>query len=799
MLSHSAQRLRRAWRAHVRSRRTVVWATLMTAVSVALMFVPLFNVLGFELSFAVALLASVASLDLSAAFVRTIRALPHNHIEDTDAPTTTVLATVAGAAVLNLSLLLIPLVIVCLNALRARTCDWEFGLKAFALLPGGSVVLASAIGVVVAMACGRQRRLGAVAPYLLVIASALYSIWQFYAAPPVFSYNLFVGYFPGNLYDENISLVAPFYAARLYHCLLVAALVAAASALIDIPTYSLTLRRSPSGSRAMCWVMSATCAAVALGLSFESGSLGFSIDASDIKRHLSGTYETDNFVIHYPRGGTIEREIEHIARDHEFRYAQLVRTFGVEVQRKITSFYFASPQDKFRYMGARNVYMAKPWRHEIYLHHYPFPHQILRHEIAHVLAGEFGDDIFHVSVRSGLRFNVGLIEGIAVAADWPDHFTRSLTPHQSVKAMQELGVAPRIDQIMSTGFLSFSSARSYTVAGSFVKFLLDTHGAPSVRRLYRSGGDFPAAFGQPRHQLVTAWRAYINEIQLPPGSADVVRERFRRPSIFHRPCPHATARRIAAADRHAANHKWNSAVSLLRAVCSDAPREPIYQLRLARLLLRKGSPGKATQRLREVAVAKDVSSTLRARAFMELAGIAVRAGQTSEGITLLTQASQLKLDDTTLRNVEARKLALSYTGRASSSLIAYFFADPKSPSTSSTLIGHAAAMVAIDSEFGLGHYLLGRSQRSAGTHGIAAQSLKTALTKGLPSPRFVREAARTLAESAFLAGDYATVRYAAQLLVKDDQPAVTRLYGADWLERLHWVSTGTLPTVSTSR
>src|SRR5690606_36972577 len=107
-------------------------------------------------------------------------------------------------------------------------------------------------------------------------------------------------------------------------------------------------------------------------------------------------------------------------------------------------------------------------------------HQVLRHELAHVVAGEFGDPLFGVAARRvlglPLAFNVGLIEGIAVAADWPDHFVRPLTPHQSVKAMLELGVAPPVEKLLSTGFFQFSAARSYTVAGSFLRFLLETRG-----------------------------------------------------------------------------------------------------------------------------------------------------------------------------------------------------------------------------------------------------------------------------------------------------------------------------------
>src|SRR5690606_28872489 len=97
--------------------------------------------------------------------------------------------------------------------------------------------------------------------------------------------------------------------------------------------------------------------------------------------------------------------------------------------------------------------------------------------------------------------------------DWPDHFTRALTPHQSVKAMLELGFAPPIERLLSTGFFEFSSARSYTASGSFVRFLLDRHGIERLQRFYESGGDFSVAYDEAPEDLFAAWRRMIAATQ----------------------------------------------------------------------------------------------------------------------------------------------------------------------------------------------------------------------------------------------------------------------------------------------
>src|SRR5262249_36971560 len=178
-------------------------------------------------------------------------------------------------------------------------------------------------------------------------------------------------------------------------------------------------------------------ALAALLMLYRSADLGFHVSSADIAEALGGRRETPHFVIYYPTGAPFETELDAIAEDHELRLLQVTRFFGVDPPRaKIASFYFANAADKARWMGAQNAYIAKPWRHEIYISHEEFPHGALRHEIAHVVPGAFGDPAVHVSVRLPLRFNVGLIEVSAVATYRPAG--TSQTTHHAVQAMLPL-------------------------------------------------------------------------------------------------------------------------------------------------------------------------------------------------------------------------------------------------------------------------------------------------------------------------------------------------------------------------
>jgi hypothetical protein len=83
--------------------------------------------------------------------------------------------------------------------------------------------------------------------------------------------------------------------------------------------------------------------------------------------------------------------------------------------------------------------------------------------------------------------------------------------------------------------------------------------------------------------------------------------------------------------------------------------------------------------------------------------------------------------------------------------------------------------------------------RSSDGYAEATAALSRALELGLPHPLIEREAAVLLAETGYRSGDLAAVERAAAVMMRPDQPAVIRLFGADWLERLHWKRTGEVP------
>ncbi|HLL23155.1 MAG TPA: hypothetical protein VK427_13545 [Kofleriaceae bacterium] len=772
--------------------RVWTWAALAVGLGAGLGMVPLLGVLGFELAVVMSVFAAIMGADVGAAFARERQRVLAREvlvIERFGFPLRTMLRGTASAVGVALAIVALPASIAAVRGIWVPTCDWWFGIQCYLVMPVATCVLASATGFALGVLVGPRRFLGAFVAQLPGIIVALAATYRFYSEPPVFTYNAILGFFPGNLYDENVQLHWALVWSRLEQTAWVIALVALVGARLDVPTLRVRKTTRPASARPLGYVLAALGIAGGLVLHYFSGELGYAIDGEDIQAELGGRKETAHFVIYYARTKEITADIELIAADHELRYAQVVAQIGAAPARKLRSYYFASTRQKYRLFGAKDVEMAKPWLGDIYLDHRAFPHGSLRHEIAHAIAGEFGDPIFHVAARRVFGLPVlmspALIEGTAVALDWPVTYDRP-DPHESVRAMKNV---PRLRQLFGLQFFAVSSARGYTTSGSFLRFLLERYGAAKLRAVYRNGGDFDAAYGVPRAKLEAEWKAMIEAIPMAETQIAAAAERFRGKSVFQRPCPHAIAkRREQAAEAYVAGNPKRAA-RLQRVVCADAPGEPRYYLELGDYLATGtvGERGEAVDLWSMIARDPDgVTSSLRAQAYERLARAAGRRGDLAAARALVAEGQALPIEPTDRRNLDALAFALDHEGPAGAALRDYFFGSV-TPSSVDALLATIA-----EPDLGIAHYLFGLQAANKGAWRAAADALDRALARTLPTLAFTKNAARRLAVAAWRTGDRDRLSVAISVLSGSDMSSGDRALARDWLDRMTFASTGAL-------
>jgi len=779
---------------YLRLRRTRVWVLLLSGLALALAFTPLFNLLSYEFCMALAVGASLASTHMGSALVATLRQRDDGMLLTLGQPVSTLFALVGRCIAANLLLLVLPLAIITLNALRVKNCDYVEGLAFFGMMPVLSVVVATSVGALWSLLVPRPA-LATLGAMLTLVGSLLWGLYRFYDAPPIFGYDPFVGHFPGTLYDEDVAIRLTFLLYRLYNLLWLSALLLGAAHLFDPTTLRLHVARWRPSRRLTGATLVVLSAAVVMFL--LRGTVGFAIDGDRIAQVLGGARHTTHFTIYHPREMSAE-QVDLLAQDHEFRHAQLTRLMGVEPAH-ITSFIFRSSDEKRTLMGAGHTFIAKPWRREVYLQQAAFPHPVLKHELAHVFAGQFGDRLFGVSLRWRETpvphpvFNVGLIEGLAVAADWRPYLEQ-LDGHQMAAALVRLKLAPPPATLFGYGFLTQAASRSYVLAGSVCRYLADRHGFHRLAAVYRDGGDFVSAYGRPLADLLDQWSRFIATVQVPDDALQLARERFRRPSILRRVCGHEVANLVAQSDEAMQDRQTGQAVKLMHQVCAFDPGEPSHLLQLMQLRAAAGDATGALATGARLLRHPALSKPLRREA-LELTGdvrwidgepaLAARSYDDADGQAALPfDRRVLFLKRWALKQPpEIRDLVRRY--------LIPPFGEPRETGLDVHLAHRLARALP---RSGLGMFLAGKQLAARNHHEEAALALQQALRIGLPTEDFTVDASRLLGLCQYASRQYvAAVDTFVRLQARPNLSRGMELEVADWIQRIHWRTGGSAP------
>jgi hypothetical protein len=273
----------------------------------------------------------------------------------------------------------------------------------------------------------------ALAAALLVPAFVAWSLARFYATPTIFAYDPFYGFFPGAIYDErrpprrdarDLPRGHPRLDHRRRRCC------------SSAPGATRRSRaRGRSRSRAPRWARGGRRACGSRGPRSVTATRRGTSPAALEREAWSGAAWCA-----YDRS-IDARQARLTARDCDVRVAQLEAFYGVRVPRRVTVFLFAERVAEAGADGRGGHVHREALAREVYLQYAAFPHPVLKHELAHVVAGAMAPGPFQVTARGRCCPVPGLIEGAAVAAAWEGD--GDATPHQWSRAMLEAGMAPR--------------------------------------------------------------------------------------------------------------------------------------------------------------------------------------------------------------------------------------------------------------------------------------------------------------------------------------------------------------------
>jgi tetratricopeptide (TPR) repeat protein len=648
-------------------------------------------------------------------------------------------------------LALIGFAVALLHGLRQGFCDPLPGIALYALGPGCGALLAGAWGGSAALlarrrAPSRRRTLAVLALAwggpLLGIALSLV---RFYTSPMVFAFDPFFGYFAGPLYDTVFDPLRELLTYRAGSALTLLGIGALFSRLSDDEG---RLRWS-SGPR----VAALTLAGCALGgsaaVTLLGPELGHYSTSASIQRALGRRLESQRCTLHYSKR-LLERDMQLLGRECDAHMRELERYFELHARARTTVYVFSSPDEKRAHMGAAHTQIAKPWRREIYIQADHYPHPVLRHELAHVIAGQFGRGPFAVAgPLGGWLPDPGRIEGIAVAAAPADD--ADLSAQGWAKAMLDLKILPPLSKVFRLTFLGENSATAYTVAGAFVAWFKDRYGTSALRRWYAGADLAEVAGGKDLAQLERDFHAALAKLKVEERAMLAARARFDRPAIFGRACPHAVDALEAEAGARISENDPKSARELLQDLLALDPEHHRARMALGLCSLRQGQFADARRRYEQLSRDPSLHRVLQAGALEALGDLELAAGNPARADEHYRAVLAVTFDEDHRRTLDVKRLATSEPAReAVQALLVGGVTYGASWDVAAIKLGQ---WIERQPERGVAAYLVGRNLYLRRRWQEAARYLDLALERELLPASVLESALRTRALVACAEGD----------------------------------------------
>ncbi len=513
--------------AYFRTARIQIAALIYFLVAGALTQAPLFNYLGFEFSALLTIPTSLISGILTIQFLREHQTKPLTQ--------RTWLLVVIDYLRVNLLLLVIPFVIISLNAFAVKNCAYGKGVLYFLLLPVITAIFSVSLSLVIGTVFKKSKTMFVIA----VIGLLSHSVVVTYTQPQLFAYNFIVGFFPGITYDETSTDMNALIVYREFTLIASVMLIALFSILIgkhDMRkkiSENISIIKKNSKKDRILWGVFVFCGLLlAAGYIFRD-RMGFEFSPGDIQNGLGRRSESEHFIIYYRQDDYSAEEMKTLKLESEFhfqRVSEVLKTKNSE-KKKVTVYIYPNGSWKQKYIGTTNTNIAKPWKQEIHLTKGTF-RSTFRHELVHILASDFGLPLIRASMRMGLN------EGLAVAVDWDAGI---FSPHQFSAALLRENALENVEGLYSlTGFVKQSSTYSYLVSGSFSRYLIDRYGIERFQRVFRNG-NFMIHFGESLESLVKDWKEFLTTIDATEISSETVTALFFQQSIFFKTCPREVA------------------------------------------------------------------------------------------------------------------------------------------------------------------------------------------------------------------------------------------------------------------
>lgn len=475
-------------------KRTTISAILFLSFStIFILQVPPFNVLDIDFAYAISSL-----LFISSGFV--VLSYFHGCSMTSMSDFRMCVVRSTGYALL---LLLVPLLLGVGSTMRQCSFTILNGIGIYLLTVVPTILLGASIATLISVVITRFHRSVYLVCFVLLLSSAVVSLVY---SPQLTVYNLVLGYIPGFLYDEAVEVSTRFIAYRGLTVAIAFFLSAFAGWVWNKKRVLQKQVSSKENRKSIPEIFTmALFGPFVLVMVFFSDRIGFSASETALRQKLGGNYSTEHFDIVYALGKIPRERVSYIAKLQEYYYDELCNTLNIQAPQRITTFLYASPEQRARLIGAENTDFSKPWLRQIHLLE-KTSERTLKHELVHVLAAEFGWSFLK------LGGSIGILEGLAVALGDATWYDEPLDRAAAIILAVDSSYSPRV-LFKSYIYSSNVTSLHYPIAGSFVKFLIDQYGMEAFKEYYHTN-DCNRVYHQTLDSLIALWKQTLSQYQL---------------------------------------------------------------------------------------------------------------------------------------------------------------------------------------------------------------------------------------------------------------------------------------------
>lgn len=475
----------------------------------------------------------------------------------------------------------IPLVVLLLNSFNVINCNILQGVWFYILIPviTGWCALLMTISFTLFFKGNAKRG------YLLFLAystlTILVTLWKLYAGPRVGFFNFILGSVVLFNYNTIVPINQPFLLARsiaftFAHLLFFLSFLGYERNRPGVSFKGLLKSPITDAKRFLLTGINMMIIIYLVILFIHKGPLSIDINNAYLNKLMDGRLVGKGIELRFPSDSPITGEIERILKEHEWHYARIVEELKLENPPVVTSYIYPTRAQKTELTGVGGSVFAKPWMAKIHVEYSDYDIRALKHELTHILAGEFGKSIVNISLQTGM------CEGLSEAIEWD---AGSLTHHQWAQSILKVDIDNRaspINTMTNEGFWSQRITVSYYISGSFVRWLMDTYGVDKFKvcfyeqKLFFSDKPYVKTYGKTLEELAKEWLAFLETYPEADEGTALAKYMFQRPAFTEQRCSHEVAERNSEASKALQHKQYKKALKDYNALMTFQPDDPYH-------------------------------------------------------------------------------------------------------------------------------------------------------------------------------------------------------------------------------